>query len=96
MPEKSLDKRNRMIRLGAAAVNLPKCQYFDQMVFLHFLSQPSRFLQKRTNVLHFLALATAITAFSILLGKVPKTKKAHKFDATGCTRSITSRLRRDD
>ena len=53
MLKKCLDKRNRMTRSGAAAVNLPKCQYFDQMAFLHEksvnkvtetnLSQPSTF-----------------------------------------------------
>ena len=35
MLKKCLDKRNRMTRSGVAAVNLPKCQYFDQMAFLH-------------------------------------------------------------
>ena len=53
MLKKCLDKRNRMPRSCAAAVSLPKCQYFDQMVFLHEksvnkvteanLSQPSTF-----------------------------------------------------
>ena len=53
MLKKCLDKRNRMTRSGAAAVNLPKCKYFDQMAFLHGksankvtktnLSQPSTF-----------------------------------------------------
>ena len=53
MLKKCLDKRNRMARSGAAAVKLPKCQYFDQMAFLHEksaskvtetnLSQPSTF-----------------------------------------------------
>ena len=33
--KKCLDKRNRMTRSGAAAAILPKCQYFDQMAFLH-------------------------------------------------------------
>ena len=98
-----------MTRSGAAAVNLPKCQY--QMAFLHEksvnkvtetnLSQPSRrspqrFLQKKTIALHFLALAAAIAAFSILQRKVQNTKKTHRFDATGCTRSIIARLRQDD
>ncbi|XP_047146243.1 uncharacterized protein LOC124819091 [Hydra vulgaris] len=32
---KCLDKRNRMTRSGAAASNLPKCKFFDQMTFLH-------------------------------------------------------------
>ena len=52
-PKKCLDKRNRITRSGAAAFNLPKCQYFDEMAFLHEknvnkvteanLSQPSTF-----------------------------------------------------
>jgi len=33
--KKCLDKRNRMTRSGAAGSTLPKCQYFDQMAFLH-------------------------------------------------------------
>ena len=33
--KKCLDKRNRLTKSGAAAVTLPKCQYFDQMAFLH-------------------------------------------------------------
>ena len=33
--KKCLDKRNRMTRSGAAASNLPKCRFFDQMAFLH-------------------------------------------------------------
>ena len=78
-----------MTRSGAAAVNLPKCQYFEQMAFLHEksvnkvtetnLSQPStspqRFLQKRTNVLHFLILSATMAANLILQRKVRKTKK---------------------
>ena len=36
MLKKGLDKRNRMTRSGAVAVNLPKFQYFDQMAFLFF------------------------------------------------------------
>ena len=33
--KKCLDKRNRMTRSGAAASNLPKCKFFDQMAFLY-------------------------------------------------------------
>ena len=36
MLKKGLDKRNRMTRSGAVAVNFPKFQYFDQMAFLFF------------------------------------------------------------
>ena len=78
-----------MTRSVAAAVNLPKYQYFEQMAFLHEksvnkvtetnLSQPStspqRFLQKRTNVLHFLVLSATMAANLILQRKVRKTKK---------------------
>ena len=107
MLKKCLDKRNRMPRSCAAAVNLPKCQYFDQMVFLNEKSvnkvteanlsnlrrSLERFFQNRTNVLHFLVLAAAIAATLILQRKVQETKKkAHRFDATGCTPSITRRL----
>ena len=31
--KKCLDKRNRMTRSGAAASNLPKSKFFDQMAF---------------------------------------------------------------
>jgi len=33
--KKCLDKRKRLTKSGAAALTLPKCQYFDQMAFLH-------------------------------------------------------------
>ena len=33
--KKCLDKRNRMTRSGAAASNLSKCKFFDQVIFLH-------------------------------------------------------------
>ena len=33
--KKCLDKRSRMQKSGAAASSLPKCNYFDQMSFLH-------------------------------------------------------------
>ena len=89
MLKKCLDKRNRMPRSCAAAVNLPKCQYFDQMVFLNEKSvnkvteanlsnlrrSLERFFQNRTNVLHFLVLAAAIAATLILQRKVQETKK---------------------
>ena len=53
--------------------------------FLNLRRSPQGFLQKRTNVLHFLALAGAIAAFSILQREVQKTKtrRRHRFDATG-------------
>ena len=35
MLKKCLDKRNRISRSGAASCDLPKCQFFDQMAFLH-------------------------------------------------------------
>ena len=89
MLKKCLDKCNRMPRSCAAAVNLPKCQYFDQMVFLNEKSvnkvteanlsnlrrSLERFFQNRTNVLHFLVLAAAIAATLILQRKVQETKK---------------------
>ena len=34
MLKKCLDKRNRLSRSGAAARELPKCQYLEQMAFL--------------------------------------------------------------
>ncbi|XP_071942983.1 uncharacterized protein [Antedon mediterranea] len=33
--KKCLNKRNSMIRSGAAATSLPQCKYFEQMRFLH-------------------------------------------------------------
>ena len=32
---KCLDKRNKLTRKGAAACALPRCQYFEEMRFLH-------------------------------------------------------------
>ena len=33
--KKCLDRRRALTRSGAGAISLPKCKYFDQMVFLH-------------------------------------------------------------
>jgi hypothetical protein len=32
--KRCLDKRNSLMKSGAAAQNLPKCKFFDQMLFL--------------------------------------------------------------
>ena len=107
MLKKCLDKRNRMPRSCAAAVSLPKCQYFDQMVFLHEksvnkvteanLSQPSTFsAEVLTEENQCSPLSSTCSSNSSNFDTSKKStrnkKKAHRFDAAGCTPSITRRL----
>ena len=104
MLKKCLDKRSHMTRSGVAAVNLPKCQYFDEMAFLHEksankvtetnLCQPSTFsTEALTEENQCFPLSNPCSSNSSNFDtskKVQKTKKnAHRFDAAGCTRTIT-------
>ena len=110
MLKKCLDKRNRMTRSGAAVVNLPKCQYYDQMAFLHEksvnkvietnLSQPSTFstevLTEENRCSPFSALVAAIAAFSTLQSTKNKKRRTDSMQPDVLAQSITPRLRRDD
>ena len=89
MLKKCLDKCNQMTRSGAAGLNIPKSQYFDQMTFLHVKSvnriagttylnprrYPQKFWQMRANDLQFLSLVAAIATTFLTFQKITKNKK---------------------
>ena len=87
--KKCLDRRARMLKSGAAATSLPKCNYFEQMAFLHEktvnrptesnLCSPSPGEQFMENMYMGNVLSSPSSdVFSPPPSPVPITKKAEK------------------
>ena len=76
--KKYLDKRNRMTRSGAAASNLPKYKFFDQMAFLHEKSANKPTESNVDTVPDFASTSSfhSQCSFSPLSSKPPIKKKA--------------------